>query len=68
MQASGGAVTAYEVGQPRLVYRYFAGLESGYLFGIDVHTGNVDTHLGEACSRNESYISCAYDCYVHLVT
>ena len=56
-----------ELVEPRLVNRNDALQQAVDFFTVGVHAGDVESHLGEACARDQSHVSGSYDCDFHWV-
>ena len=66
MQSLGSHVACNHGLQFGLIDGYLTPLQTLYLCVVDIHTRNINAHLGEAGSRYEPDISCSYDCYIHV--
>ena len=53
--------------QSRLINGDFAIFEVFYLFLVNVHAGDMDTHFCEACSANQANIACSNYCNIHYL-
>ena len=66
MQTTCRYIPLYHFVKSRLIDGDDSSQEAVYLFLIDIHTGHIRTHFGEACSRNQADITCSYYCYIHI--
>ena len=67
IEASFAMVSQHHFFQTRLINWYFSAFERRYLLRIDVNTRHLHAHFRKTSPGNESDISSANDCYLHIV-
>ena len=67
VQTPGGDVVADQFGEARFVDRYDTLLQALDLLAVGVDAGDVETHFGEAGTRDETHVAGSNDCDFHFV-